>query len=386
MTVSSQQLKSDLNLTLSDIMSRYENGEELNGFLYSGNTVIIDPDVLSVLQATEQQNTSHWDSFKTAPENTQGDGALWSFAKAFGYTFTENGAQSLGAGLNPITLNAELRITTVTQSIESSFKSFIDTASNTKIFVNKTTNKIVFSDTVLSATTHIPIDEMVVGAGKAIAKWAVYESFKGSIEAYYTGLQNGDPFMSEFRSELPKDTAAFVAGGAAFKMIKAGGLLYKSLASAGASTSTKWVLDQVEESLPQLIQDLSDAGQTQAQILDAALSHIEQKVNDYWGLTGNDADQALTQSDQFFTDISAALENMDFNAQNASHYDYEHNLYQASQTNFLEIDGRSVFYTEHAQIENDNIYGANTIRLDSYFISMIKASMSKSRLLVSTMH
>ncbi len=363
MTIPSEQLESEVGVTLQGILSRYESGQEINGLFNPANTLQIDPNIVSALQSSNYYYVNQINNYKSAPTNSYLQGAL----KNFGIETFKGGVQTLKDKI--LQISAELRVTSITHSIETSLTHYFNAFAK-NIYVDKFTHKITYSEYNLTGSLNIPLSKFVIAADKIAVAHTVYESFKDPVVAAYENLAGQGNSITPV-GEYSHASLILLGGGfgASLAAKFGGNFLAKAAGSAVGAAATQYVLDQVNQSMPTLVEGWKNAGYTVQQALAAAREHIEQRVDEFWALEGQYAEFALTQGEHALSDIFDAIEQLPENEQFAAYYDAIPSRYDdLKDGNYLEIDGKGVIYTDSVQIFSDNIYGGNTIHYDGVSI------------------
>lgn len=289
--------------SIDSILGRYADGDDINTAIFGDlSSFNLDEDVEDLLQNYTQDNTSFWDSLYGAASN-----------EYVGIAVSET---TLGVAENVLTAQSALTLTIknevkalITQSvtIETAVVDYLD-GLPVKAYVEKATGLIVRSDTVLSETTHIPVGKFIAGAGHAVGAYAIFETFKDTIEASYNATLGQEDTFTPLQEYLIAGTAV-VAGGAVAPIF--GGATVLGVAAGGIATGvTVWAADELIDSLPGLIYDAKVATKTLQQTLDDAYASIKDTINDAWAATGEAAEDILDDGAALLDDILDGIKDL----------------------------------------------------------------------------
>ena len=316
-------VENGLNDSIFSILSRYNDGTEINSVVFNNlSNYGVEQDVIDALQLNSN-NTSYWDKYYVAEPNQYVGDALSGFILD-----TSSTALSAQKNLSLTITNSVKLLTTTTVSVERAVIDYFE-GLPVKAYVEKATGKIITSETVFSETTHIPYGKYLAGAAKGIEAYAIYETFKDTvISAYEATTGQGDTF-TPLKNYLIAGTAVIVGAAAtvAAAPVVGTGILAIGAGSIAASGAA-WAADTLINNLQDFVDQAKAAGKTQEETLTEVQQLIDDTVEEYWNLTGEDAVSAQEQGqallESLIDDVGEALPNIDIDQndiQNSQSYD-----------------------------------------------------------------
>jgi len=311
-------VENGINDSVTSIVGRYDDGAQVNSIIFNNlSNYGVEQDVIDAIQLNSS-NTSYWDNYYIAQPDQYIGGALSGFL-----IDTSESVLSAQKNLSLTITNSVKLLTTTTVSVERAVIDYFD-GIPARAYVEKATGKIITSQTVFSETTHIPYGKYLSGAAKGIQAYAIYETFKDTaIAAYEATTGQGDTF-APLKSYLIAGTAVIVGGAAtvAAAPVVGTGILAIGAGSIAASGAA-WAADTVISNLQNLIDQSKAAGKTQEETLSEVRQFIDDTVEDYWNLTGQDAVQAQEQGhsllENLIDEVEVALPNVNISEQDLQH-------------------------------------------------------------------
>lgn len=301
MSISELELENGISDTISTVIGSYQNSGAINSVVFNSNRLSslgISQDVATVMQLNASNGNSFLDQLYTAPVNDYVSGTLDSFA----LDYTEN-ALKAQKGLSLIIEESIAIRTTSTVTMQQAVTEYFEGLVQ-KSYVLKATGKIV-TDVIYSETTHIPIGQYLSSLSKAVVPAAALIGFKDAIvAAYQAQAGQGDTF-----TPMQKYLAAGVGGVAAIyaaPIIGTGAIAVAGAAVVGGFGG--WLTDTLVGNAHQLIVNAKTQGLTQQQTLDLFEQFVQDKTDEYWGLTGQDAVDAQHEGMAIFNEILDSVE------------------------------------------------------------------------------
>jgi hypothetical protein len=294
--ITKEQLAFDMRQTLSSFKSRYPTSTLANdafaNYNYSG--LNLDSNISSHLrQSAKTQNiagrlyTNYGDEAKSFVRGItidMGEYALKS-QKSLGVSFALEIKRIVAQGY----------------TVEQAFALF-GRNGNLQAYINKTTSVIVYSERVLSATTHIPVGKFLTTAGKMAGGVGLGFAFEGTLESIWNGW-NGNGSAKDFLKNYTVDSFGLVAGVWAAGLITAGPITAILVGAAGGALAA-FVAKEVIESLPAMIDAGKAAGKTLAQVYQEVQALIAVEIEKAYNATGAKANELLDQMSDFISNIS----------------------------------------------------------------------------------
>ncbi len=345
MSLSQLELENSINESVLNILDPNLTGAELSNSIFDSSSLSglnIDYEISSTLQQSVSNNSSFFENLYSLPEN---DFIKNSFEN-FVFGITEN--KLLAQQNFSLIVNKSIILETTTNfTIANKVTEYFDNLP-VRSYVEKATGKIISSEVILSETTHIPYGQYLAGAGKVVVKAGIVAGFTDTIKAaYQSQTGTGDTF-----TPLQKYIAAGVGGTVAIFTAPVWGA--GVIATAGAATlgaGAAYITDKLIGLSHDYIVESKALGKTEEETLEGFENLVETKVNEYWGLSGQEAIDAQELGHQKYSemleDIKGNIENLNLNESDITNQDL---LQEIDDNKIVEIDSDKILVGSNGDI------------------------------------
>ena len=288
MTIDSDVLDTGVSTTVTEIIDQYTDSSDVLNAMYGNLSGLdIDADTAAVLTSCAVNDTAQWDALYAADPSAYSQGAIRDFV-------ADITAQSLTAQQNlALAITTTLRDTVaVGGTVQDALVSYMDGVP-VGAYVDKTTGSVVLSETTLSSTTYIPIGEYLAGAGKAVEAFAIYETFKDTVDDAYHATLGDEQAAFDAEKDYLVASSATIAGGSAAARVPIGGEAGQALLFAGVGGIAAWAADTLATNLGSIVHDAKVEGKTEAETLAIVQGEINDTINGAWSATGTAATNML---------------------------------------------------------------------------------------------
>ena len=308
MTMDAEILDSGLSTALANVISDYDTGADANAAIYSTDNLTdldIDTDTDTFLTTYTADHAAYWNGIYTAASSDTTTHPVQDAIRGF---VEDVSASALEQQKNfALVVNTAIKdAVAVSGTIEQAVVAYLD-GQPVGLYYEKATGNFILSTTTPSSTYYIPAGEYLMGAGKAVEAWAIYETFKDTIhDAYNATLGDEQAPFDAVKDYLVAASATLVGGavtgesGVENPTVQAA--LFALFGTAGGVTA-----EQLTSDISATIHDAKVNGLTEDQTLAAVQDQIKSEINANWSAAGSTATALLDQAGDLATDTYIAV-------------------------------------------------------------------------------
>jgi Ca2+-binding RTX toxin-like protein len=296
-----------LKLNLEEIREKYSSPSEVKDTILNNgyHGINYDTDVFDAL-STLESSYGYYDKVITASDATEAANDAFS-------SMIEQGAELFIKKNKDASIDLVKEITETTIQTKSMETIIIETIDDVpkNVYYEKATETIIYTEQIMSETTHIPIGKIAMGAVHANTFFEVVETlWEPSIAAWNSTSGAGDTLtpIKKYASTSISLTVGAAAGGFVGSAVSpvvtpAGGAVVGAGVFAAVFSATKAVVEFTWDSVEDLIDQNKALGKTWEETWQDILGVVETTIDDVYSLVGQAAEAA-------FDGTAAAYESM----------------------------------------------------------------------------